>query len=117
MFVYGTLKRGHQNHHLLAPYLVEVEEATLLDHTLLACDWCPGAIPAPGERVHGEVVLVRDIRAALVALDALEEHPTWYRRRRSLVLAGERALRAWHYELERYDATWRPCGARWPTRT
>jgi gamma-glutamylcyclotransferase (GGCT)/AIG2-like uncharacterized protein YtfP len=114
VFVYGTLKRGEQNHGLIAPYLIEAAPASLLDHTLLACDWCPGARPAPGERIEGEVMLIREPRAALAVLDRLEEHPTWYRRRRSLVLEGERRVRAWWYELVRIDDGWRPHGARWP---
>jgi hypothetical protein len=58
--------------------------------------------------------LIREPRAALAVLDRLEEHPTWYRRRRSLVLEGERRVRAWWYELVRIDDGWRPHGARWP---
>lgn len=128
VFVYGTLKRGLANHHLVAPFVVEaIAPAALPGFTLfdsgpreptgqgLPRGPFPGARPAPGARVVGELLVVREPRAALRVLDVLEEHPTFYRRRRRLVDVGGRRVRAWLYELvEDQGWAWTPCGERWP---
>ena len=77
MFVYGTLKRGHGNHHWLAgaPFL---GEAALPDVVLHDLGPFPMAVPGEG-RVWGEVYAVD--AAGLARLDRLESYPRLYDRR------------------------------------
>lgn len=114
VFVYGTLKVGERNHHLVADLVRAAHAAVLHDHSLWDCGSFPGARPVADARVEGQVLVVERPREALRRLDELEEHPTFYRRRRALVQVGERRLRAWFYELVQLDAAWRPCGVSWP---
>ncbi len=90
MFVYGTLKRGHGNHHWLAgaPFL---GEAVLPDVVLHDLGPFPMAVPGEGQ-VRGEVYAVD--AAGLARLDRLEGYPRLYDRR-PLPLADGR--RAWVY--------------------
>ena len=113
VFVYGTLKVGQRNHHLVADLVVAVHLAVLDDHSLWDCGSHPAARPAPGSRVDGEVLVLREPREALRRLDELEEHPDVYRRRRARVRVGDTSARAWFYELVQLDASWTPCGGSW----
>ena len=90
VFVYGTLKRGHGNHHWLAgaPFL---GEAVLPDVVLHDLGPFPMAVPGEGQ-VRGEVYAVD--AAGLARLDRLEGYPRLYDRR-PLPLADGR--RAWVY--------------------
>ncbi len=90
VFVYGTLKRGHGNHHWLleAPFL---GEAVLPDVVLHDLGPFPMAVPGEG-LVRGEVYGVD--AAGLARLDRLEGYPRLYDRR-PLALADGR--RAWVY--------------------
>jgi gamma-glutamylcyclotransferase (GGCT)/AIG2-like uncharacterized protein YtfP len=90
VFVYGTLKRGHGNHHWLAgaPFQGEAELPDVVLH-----DLGPFPMAVPGEGiVIGE--LYRIDAAALVRLDRLEGYPRLYDRR-PLPLADGRT--AWVY--------------------
>ncbi|AFY27954.1 gamma-glutamylcyclotransferase family protein [Cyanobium gracile] len=90
VFVYGTLKRGHGNHHWLleAPFL---GEAVLPDVVLHDLGPFPMAVPGEGV-VRGEVYRVD--AAGLARLDRLEGYPRLYDRR-PLPLADGR--QAWVY--------------------
>jgi gamma-glutamylcyclotransferase (GGCT)/AIG2-like uncharacterized protein YtfP len=90
VFVYGTLKRGHGNHHWLldAPFL---GEAVLPDVVLHDLGPFPMAVPGEGV-VRGEVYGVD--AAGLARLDRLEGYPRLYDRR-PLPLADGR--QAWVY--------------------
>jgi gamma-glutamylcyclotransferase (GGCT)/AIG2-like uncharacterized protein YtfP len=90
VFVYGTLKRGHGNHHWLldAPFL---GEAVLPDVVLHDLGPFPMAVPGEGI-VRGEVYRVD--AAGLARLDRLEGYPRLYDRR-PLPLADGR--QAWVY--------------------
>lgn len=90
VFVYGTLKRGHGNHHWLleAPFLGEAVLPEVVLH-----DLGPFPMAVPGEGVvRGEVYGVD--AAGLARLDRLEGYPRLYDRR-PLPLADGR--RAWVY--------------------
>ncbi len=86
VFVYGTLLRGFGNH---AVYLCGVAEClgayeTALPYALFVADY-PYVHPRLARtRVLGE--LYRVPPAAMPALDALEEHPDFYRRERIAVV-------------------------------
>ncbi len=90
VFVYGTLKRGHGNHHWLAdaPFRGEAELPDVVLH-----DLGPFPMAVPGEGlVRGEVYAID--AAALLRLDRLEGYPRLYDRR-PLPLADGRT--AWVY--------------------
>lgn len=87
VFVYGTLKRGHGNHHWLgdAPFL---GEAVLPDVVLHDLGPFPMAVPGEGV-VRGEVYGVD--ADGLARLDRLEGYPRLYDRRPLLLADGRRA--------------------------
>jgi gamma-glutamylcyclotransferase (GGCT)/AIG2-like uncharacterized protein YtfP len=90
VFVYGTLKRGHGNHHWLAgaPFQGEAELPDVVLH-----DLGPFPMAVPGEgKVLGEVYRID--AGALARLDRLEGYPRLYDRR-PLPLADGRS--AWVY--------------------
>lgn len=72
--VYGTLKRGFSNHHLLqhADYL---GEAVLTDITLYDLGWFPAARLEPSRGVRVEVFDIDE--STLEALDQLEGYHSW----------------------------------------
>jgi gamma-glutamylcyclotransferase (GGCT)/AIG2-like uncharacterized protein YtfP len=90
VFVYGTLKRGHGNHHWLAEASFQ-GEAVLPNVVLHDLGPFPMAVPGEG-LVRGEVYAVD--AAGLARLDRLEGYPRLYDRR-PLPLADGR--RAWVY--------------------
>ena len=78
VFVYGTLKRGFGNHHLLsrANYL---GKAVTKEFYALYVSNIPFVIRTEQvSHIHGEVYLVG--QAMLEDLDSLEGHPGWYKR-------------------------------------
>lgn len=90
VFVYGTLKRGHGNHHWLSDASF-LGEAVLPDVVLHDLGPFPMAVPGEGS-VRGEVYAVE--AGGLARLDRLEGYPRLYDRRR-LPLADGR--HAWVY--------------------
>ena len=79
VFVYGTLRRGEQNHYLLEarkPLRVGRTEARF---TLVSLGPYPAMIEGGETAVLGEVYDVDPL--TLAALDELEDHPTFYQRR------------------------------------
>lgn len=98
MFVYGSLKRGFHNHHILALAAFMGDGTTLRRFDL----WSLGAFPAatqPGQfRITGEVYRVG--RDTLSELDLLEGEGVLYKRMPTDVrVAGVGLLRAWIYVL------------------
>jgi predicted DNA-binding transcriptional regulator YafY/gamma-glutamylcyclotransferase (GGCT)/AIG2-like uncharacterized protein YtfP len=106
LFVYGSLRAGGANAHLLTPYVLTVEPAWLDRMQLHQVDPCyPGMVPGNGS-VVGELVGIAPERAeeAFRVLDALEDYygpgdpRNAYDRRLVEVLDGRGALRqAWVY--------------------
>lgn len=106
VFVYGTLKRGYHNHHLMQQIGAEfvcagrtIERFPLVVHGLpYLLD-----LPETGHQVEGEIYRVS--REGFVALDHLEGHPDWYRRRLIPVVAEDGdTYESWAYFLlERAD--------------
>ncbi|XP_020894240.1 putative gamma-glutamylcyclotransferase CG2811 [Exaiptasia diaphana] len=87
IFVYGTLKRGFPNHHLIeTPPSGKVTYIgcgqTLESYPMVTGTDAdiPFLLPFPGKgsKIKGEVYEVD--QDALIHLDDLEEHPTWYKR-------------------------------------
>ena len=77
IFVYGSLKRGLSNAHFLAESVAVERALTSPDFALKDLGPFPGMVHGD-RRVAGEVHLVE--APVLDRLDALERHPTWYRR-------------------------------------
>ena len=79
VFVYGTLRAGFANHPLLAGARSLGRARTVAAYALFV-DRYPYLADEPAvSRVVGEVYAVPP--AMLAALDRLEDHPRWYRRR------------------------------------
>ena len=100
LFVYGTLKRGQRNHHLMreARFLGEAVTAPL--YTLLDLGSFPGMIPGGTTAVHGELYEVGP--GLLARLDRHEGVPRLYTR--GVVWLENRAL-AESYFLVDFDRT------------
>ncbi len=77
VFVYGTLRKGESNHHLLesSEYLGHYE--TEDDYTLYDVGPYPALVPG-SKAISGEVYLIDD--HTLQQLDILEDVPVEYRR-------------------------------------
>ena len=88
LFVYGTLKRGCKNHHLLAGQTYVGEARTAPGYRLHDLGDFPGMVPdaADSGGVTGEVWSVT--AAALARLDAFEGVPEGLYRRDRVALIG-----------------------------
>lgn len=80
IFVYGTLRQGQRNHHILSEAVFVGTGATVARYTLRV----DGGLPYLDARdarysVRGEVYEVST--RGLAVVDHLEGHPKWYRRR------------------------------------
>src|SRR3990167_7768133 len=89
VFVYGTLNRGYGNwKHLLNGRALFIDEGqTKPEYTMLDMGGFPAVLPGGTTSIHGEIFAVDE--ATLGALDALEGHPTWYRRTPITLAGGE----------------------------
>ena len=76
VFVYGTLKRGHQRHSALSNSPLIAQET--IKGTLLNLGNFPGFIPEGNEDVHGEIYEITP--QILSLLDRIEGHPDFYKR-------------------------------------
>ncbi|MUM76341.1 gamma-glutamylcyclotransferase [Pseudodesulfovibrio sp. F-1] len=96
VFVYGTLKRGFSNHFFLGRACF-VGCGQTVERFALYVDEYPGVYPGePVSRVQGEVYAVNE--AMLARLDALEDHPTLYRREEvEVALDDGLVVKAWIY--------------------
>ncbi len=94
LFVYGTLKRGHSNHHHLADQTFIGLARTPAGYRLYDLGGFPGIAPVPGDQtgVVGEVWAVDP--DALARLDVFEGVHEGLYRRAAIVLAPPFAGRA-----------------------
>ena len=79
VFVYGTLLSGEANHRLLADAELVGVARTKPDFDLVSLGAFPAMVPGGGTAIAGEVYQVDP--DTLEALDRLEGHPRFYRRR------------------------------------
>jgi len=96
VFVYGTLRQGLSNHHLLAAARC-VGPAQTRHRYALYVDSYPKVVAQEAvAAIHGEVYLVDGYTLAL--LDDLEDHPFTYRRQQvPVLLADGEEIMAWLY--------------------
>lgn len=97
VFVYGTLLAGEANHGLLATARFVAAARTLPAFELRDLGAFPGLVAVEGGGgcvITGEVYEVD--APTMVALDHLEDHPTFYRRTRVVLDGG---LEVWTYLL------------------
>jgi gamma-glutamylcyclotransferase (GGCT)/AIG2-like uncharacterized protein YtfP len=116
LFVYGTLMCGERAHDKLLPFgVVSIEPATVRG-SLVDCGAFPGLVLDDSGDVHGELVVLRDLDAALPVLDAYEDAPgeddptSLYRR---VVVTTTGGARAWAYEVCRAHTLPRLPAGRW----
>lgn len=94
VFVYGTLKRGFSNHHLLTNSIYLGVVKTLKRFTLAMDKYhIPYMIAYPNIRIRGELYMVDPQN--LVKLDTFENVPKYYNRRKIIV-------------RDRYHTVWTP---------
>ena len=96
VFVYGTLRKGHCNHHLLKDshcYGVGCSEAW---YAMYLKNGYPYVTSTESRYpIVGELYSVHD--ETLVTLDKFEGHPRYYERREVPVIIGEKRYVAWMY--------------------
>lgn len=87
VFVYGTLKRGHRNHHLLKDSKFECQ-AEIKGFELYDLGPYPAVIESGDleDRVKGEIFEIDE--SALARLDELEEEGTLYKRIKTKAFSG-----------------------------
>jgi gamma-glutamylcyclotransferase (GGCT)/AIG2-like uncharacterized protein YtfP len=96
VFVYGTLKSGYGNNHLLSSAKL-LQQDSLAGHDIFAVQSFPGVIPGHGS-VEGELWECDD--ETLKMLDILEGHPDMYLRTPVTLESGEEAeTYIWQYEI------------------
>lgn len=89
LFVYGSLKRGGENHHYLAGQIFRGEAVSLPVYRMFDFEGYPAAIeaqPGTGYAISGELWSVDD--ACLRELDRLEDVDAGLYRRDAVQLAG-----------------------------
>ncbi|MEX0326351.1 MAG: gamma-glutamylcyclotransferase [Puniceicoccaceae bacterium] len=99
LFVYGTLKRGGQYHHLLQQDGTEFKGSGQLTtpYPLILAEYpCLLDQPGHGYRVKGELFRIGST-STWEAVDRLEDHPREYLRRLEPVESGNHTVRAWTY--------------------
>jgi gamma-glutamylcyclotransferase (GGCT)/AIG2-like uncharacterized protein YtfP len=97
VFVYGTLKQGFRNHHLLE-HCVLVGKGRTKNKYALYVDGIPYVTNKESvSNIQGEVYLVDE--DTLTTLDQLERHPEWYHREKidSVIEPDGKILSAWIY--------------------
>ncbi len=106
LFVFGTLRRGESNHHVLAGGYERWLPATLRDfRRTTAAHGFPQVTPSPGDHVTGELFFIRprDFAETLRRCDILEDIPpgqlagAWYQRAQVVVETAEGNFTAWAY--------------------
>ena len=98
--VYGTLKRGRGNHHLLTDSQFIGECRTAPEFTMYSLGFCP-AITASGDTAI--TIEVYDVdKETFGRLDSLEGYPHFYNRKVITTEFGD----AWVYFIPRAEEDW-----------
>lgn len=111
VFVYGTLRAGERNHHILADQRYLGEYRTPARYTLYDTGPFPAAVAGGRTALTGEVYAVD--RRCFRLLDRLEDYPTHYTRRRIATPLGGAWIYLW---IKPVDARWRRLDGDWRRR-
>ncbi|RQD65556.1 MAG: gamma-glutamylcyclotransferase [Desulfonatronovibrio sp. MSAO_Bac4] len=104
VFVYGTLRQGCSNHHLLKNARFLGRARTMEKYALYVDDFPYLYKEQPWSRIRGEVYEVDD--DGFSRLDELENHPFWYQReKRAVILEGGVIMDVWVYFFPRAKGT------------
>lgn len=101
-FVYGTLRQGHGNHHVMRNAGGQyIGRAVSVEPFPLVFEGLPYLLdmPGQGEPVSGEVYKIP--KKGWEPLDRLEGHPNFYRRRVEHFIVEGVLFEAWVYFLAR----------------
>ena len=99
LFVYGSLKKGFDNHHLLSKYAKRLGKAITVGKFGMFEDSFgnyPYLVPIPKMRIHGELYLI-ERKELLEKLDLFEGAPEYYERKKILVKSHHGTQRAFVY--------------------
>lgn len=99
LFVYGSLKKGFDNHHLLSKHTKRIGKAITVSKFGMFEDSFgnyPYLIPVPQMRIHGELYEI-DRKELLDKLDRFEGYPEYYERKKILVKTHRGTVRAFVY--------------------
>jgi gamma-glutamylcyclotransferase (GGCT)/AIG2-like uncharacterized protein YtfP len=104
IFAYGTLMRGQRSHDLVASRLRRLHNpARVTSASLVRIDWYPGLVLSAEGVVHGELLELDDVGAALCELDPYEDFAGYgdadslYRRSFVRAHTNGGAVLAWTY--------------------
>lgn len=89
IFVYGTLRRGAENHRFLSGGRFLGEADTAPEFELFDLGGFPALVRGGTRRVHGELWAVDG--GTLALLDEFEDHPEYFRRSRVVLADGQEA--------------------------
>jgi gamma-glutamylaminecyclotransferase len=96
VFVYGTLRKGHCNHHLLKDASCYGVGKTETCYAMYLKNGYPYITSSEARYpIAGELYSVDE--DTLRALDKFEGHPRYYERRQTPVIVGEKRYNAWVY--------------------
>jgi len=99
LFIYGSLKKGFDNHHLLSKHSKRLGKAITVGKFGMFEDSFgnyPYLVPVPKMRIHGELYLI-ERRELLERLDLFEGAPEYYERKKILVKSHRGTQRAFVY--------------------
>jgi len=99
LFVYGSLKKGFDNHNLLRKHTKRIGKAITMGKFGMFEDSFgnyPYLIPIPKMRIHGELYEIQR-KELLERLDTFEGYPEYYERKKILVKTHKGTVRAFVY--------------------
>ena len=99
LFVYGSLKKGFDNHYLLNKHAKRIGKAITIGKFGMFEDGFgnyPYLIPVPKMRIHGELYEIQR-KELLEKLDKFEGYPDYYERKKILVKTHRGPVRAFVY--------------------
>lgn len=96
VFVYGTLRNGRSNHHLLKDAYCHGVGRSEASYAMYLKNGYPYITSSENRyQIVGELYSVDD--DTLLALDRFEGHPRHYKRREIQIVVGEERYNAWSY--------------------
>ncbi len=101
IFVYGSLRQGHGNHHLLEGAYCYGTGTTVDKYAMYVVSGYPYVTSSETRYpIVGELYAIDDER--LETLDRMEGHPRYYVRRETAVVVENKGYMAWMYFRDPY---------------